>query len=236
MDNSYNEFNFQFVFKQIDTLKFEIDQLKFQQKVHENYVLELNDFIRNLISFYENKREPFYNNKEKEETKDKQKVKNTIKCRYYNKGFCRSKSSCSFFHPTDLCEQKDCEEKRCPRRHLKQCKNWQKSTCKFGNNCEYKHDPIMKKANETIVLEINEVDSEVEVNDNDSNSSESAMDIINMESSLQNKNETVFSKPNKFTCEKCEYISQTKSNLSKHVKDNHKHTCDECGNKSTSNE
>ena len=135
-----------------------------------------------------------------------------------------------------MCEQKDCEEKRCPRRHLKQCKNWQKSTCKFGNNCEYKHDPIMKKANETIVLEINEVDSEVEVNDNDSNSSESAMDIINMESSLQNKNETVFSKPNKFTCENCEFMSKTKSNLSKHVKDNHKHTCDECGHKATSNQ
>ena len=61
---------------------FKCNVLKFQQKVHENYVLELNDFVRNLISFYENKREPFHNNKEKEETKDKQKVKNTIKCRY----------------------------------------------------------------------------------------------------------------------------------------------------------
>ena len=31
-------------------------------------------------------------------------------------------------------------------------------------------------------------------------------------------------------------MSKTKSNLSKHVKDNHKHTCDECGHKATSNQ
>ena len=95
----------------------------------------------------------------------------------------------SYIHPKLLCEQKDCEEKRCPNRHLKHCKNWQKATCKFGNNCQYKHDQNMKKAIDNIEPEI--VVREVDINVNDSNRSESAMDInINIEDIFKDFDET----------------------------------------------
>ena len=43
-------------------------------------------------------------NKDKVVSGENNKVNISAKCHYYNKGYCRSKSSCNFLHPTVLCE------------------------------------------------------------------------------------------------------------------------------------
>ena len=83
----------------------EIENLKTQVVKNENTIVELNTFVRNLVSLYENKKEPVLKTLQNEEIKNKEKVKINIKCRYWNKGYCRSKSLCLYLHPKVLCEK-----------------------------------------------------------------------------------------------------------------------------------
>ena len=46
----------------------------------------------------------------------------TIKCRYFNRGYCKNKSNCKYVHPTNDCED-DCSNSNCPHRHIIQCIN-----------------------------------------------------------------------------------------------------------------
>ena len=60
------------------------------------------------------------------------------KCKFYNKGYCKHKENCKYYHPTNDC--KICDNART-------CRNRHRSICKYGNNCyhnkakvcEYKH-------------------------------------------------------------------------------------------------
>ena len=93
-------------------------------------------------------------NKDKVVSEDNDKVKSSAKCYYYNKGYCRSKSSCYFLHPTVLCEIENCDEKKCPNRHIKDCKNFIQNNCKFGQQCEFNHDSSKRiKMNQKIETE-----------------------------------------------------------------------------------
>ena len=64
------------------------------------------------------------------------------KCYYYNRGYCKKKNNCLFFHPT-----MDCIE-NCPGKTI--CNKRHRKHCKYGNNCyhnrqqicEFKHDKI----------------------------------------------------------------------------------------------
>ena len=88
-NNFYYEFNFQFLFKQIDLLKSqqnsyqylinEIESLKIQQTKNDENIYELNAFIRNLVSFYENKREPVLVLDKKEKHEKMESIKNDEK-------------------------------------------------------------------------------------------------------------------------------------------------------------
>ena len=41
-----------------------------------------------------------------------------LKCKFYNKGFCKYKSKgCDFFHPEESCADPKCENKDCSKRH-----------------------------------------------------------------------------------------------------------------------
>ena len=46
---------------------------------------------------------------------------------------------CQFIHPKTVCKNVQCNDKKCPHRHIKPCKNWSKNNCKFKNLCEYSH-------------------------------------------------------------------------------------------------
>ena len=73
------------------------------------------------------------NNKDKKETKkNKTFPDKTIRiCKFFNKGFCKFKSLCSFFHPKTNCVIENCKDKLCEKRHIIECKNWKKGNCKF---------------------------------------------------------------------------------------------------------
>ena len=66
----------------------------------------------------------------------------TLKCRYFNRGFCKYKNKCRFGHPRQICsdylENGKCEKRPCDQRHPKQCK-WDKSdnSCRRGAECLY---------------------------------------------------------------------------------------------------
>ena len=79
------------------------------------------------------------------------KQKPTIKCRYNDRGFCKSKSECGFFHSEKICEkilsnEKCLEHKVCLQRHPKDCKHWMGDTrgCLRENECKYLHDSNKK--------------------------------------------------------------------------------------------
>ena len=76
------------------------------------------------------------------------------KCRYYDKGFCRNRENCLYYHPTDDC-QNNCKNKKCSLRHRNVCRY--KTHCYFNINgkCEYLH------------LETEVLEEAMAVNDND---------------------------------------------------------------------
>ena len=67
------------------------------------------------------------------------------KCRHYNRGHCKHKGGCDFFHPKEICKEylndKKCDKKDCVDRHPKVCKYWLKSNagCKRGISCDFLH-------------------------------------------------------------------------------------------------
>ena len=67
------------------------------------------------------------------------------KCRYYDRGHCKYKRGCKYFHPRDICkyylDNGKCMEKSCVDRHPKVCKFWSKSKagCKRGQACDFIH-------------------------------------------------------------------------------------------------
>ena len=68
----------------------------------------------------------------------------SIKCRYFNSGYCKYRQKCKFSHPNNICAEINCEKENCPKRHPKACK-YQKGAngCWRGNSCDYAHDTLV---------------------------------------------------------------------------------------------
>ena len=268
MENYYNKFNFQFVFNQIDLLKIE-------QHKNESKIVELNNVIEYLLACYKALEEAKQShksdlNKKTKQSKNIEKEHVMKKCRYFNAGYCRSKSSCTFLHPTTLCKLKDCRDKECSGRHLKNCKNWLKNECKFGNSCEYKHDADKKhtktqtnntktkisldnssskevedaphETNEEIeaILKVNDLENDCNVDSKETD--RPVDDIIEKYENIGDDNDSAVSLDTnkiasfKFACDKCNFKSQGKRSLNKHMKEVHivYHKCDKCEHNATS--
>ena len=64
-------------------------------------------------------------------------------CNFWNKGFCREGSSCSFDHPQEDCQDHihsgGCKDPCCPLRHRSVCKHWSRGQCPKGNKCQFLH-------------------------------------------------------------------------------------------------
>ena len=62
------------------------------------------------------------------------------KCVHFNSGYCRytkKQNGCKDFHPTEICETRDCKVKGCPKRHPKRCRYSEE--CRFQSQCSYFH-------------------------------------------------------------------------------------------------
>ena len=83
-----------------------------------------------------------------EEVKIEVKAKDStsnIRCRYFNKGYCKNIPDCYFDHTNEDCEQYiasgKCKDISCIKRHRKICKYWEsKDGCYRGRDCEYLHE------------------------------------------------------------------------------------------------
>ena len=91
----------------------------------------------------------------------------TVKrCKWWNRGFCRDKESCSFSHPLDDCHDHlngGCISRGCnTKRHRKQCKYFNTETgCFRGHRCEYLHK-VMEVTIERQVEEVLEMGTQTE--------------------------------------------------------------------------
>ena len=80
---------------------------------------------------------------------------NKIKCKYFDRGFCRLKENCRFRHPKTTCRKVYNEDGKCykgfsclnihPR---KECKFWQEFKCKKDDKCTFRHSARKTTPNE----------------------------------------------------------------------------------------
>lgn len=77
-------------------------------------------------------------------------------CRYHNRGYCKQKQECKFYHAQNVCESVSrnelCVLKSCSERHPKTCKHWKRGECRRGQSCAYSHQEIYKQKNPDIEI------------------------------------------------------------------------------------
>ena len=61
------------------------------------------------------------------------------KCHFNNRGYCKSKE-CELKHSDDLCEDEECTEDKCEKRHPYECKFGTRCKFKKKDECMYLHD------------------------------------------------------------------------------------------------
>ena len=80
------------------------------------------------------------------------------KCRYNNRGHCRYRDRCKYYHSESICkiylENKKCDDKSCMDRHPKVCKYWLKnrSGCLRKTSCDYLHVTLVQNEKEVEAL------------------------------------------------------------------------------------
>ena len=149
----------------IECKQFVMEKVKFL----EDKRLELTNVIKNLsASSYKETLENKINTMEmklsincvtdqinnKEEVIDKFIEKKNTKCRYNNRGFCKSQIECVYFHSDQICDKvlsngQCTESKTCLQRHPRDCKHWMGDPrgCLRGIECKYLHNPSNKGRN-----------------------------------------------------------------------------------------
>lgn len=75
---------------------------------------------------------------------ESKKLKKSMKCKYFNRGYCKEGSSCDFVHPQSICKEfvdvGTCESgQRCHRRHPRKCRYWREGNCWRGSSCAFQH-------------------------------------------------------------------------------------------------
>ena len=61
-------------------------------------------------------------------------------CLFHKFGFCRNGDKCQKSHLTDVCFKRECDYKKCDKRHPRPCKyHLQRGFCKFDSKCSFSH-------------------------------------------------------------------------------------------------
>ena len=93
------------------------------------------------------------------DVKNKNDVQNKeLKCRYFNQGYCRNQSWCTFSHPENICEtfllEGNCVVPYCPSRHPRICKYWSRGHCYRGEQCAFSHRQLVNKPKDIIDVDV----------------------------------------------------------------------------------
>jgi hypothetical protein len=86
-----------------------------------------------------------------------------IKCKFYNRGYCKEKDSCEFVHPEETCQEfidtGYCSAGRlCHGRHPHKCRFWQEGSCHRDSSCAFQHQEFDRPAQ--VIEEVNDEDNE----------------------------------------------------------------------------
>ena len=70
---------------------------------------------------------------------ESRKKKTPILCKFFNRGYCKHKEECSEKHNNEVCDDNECSEIECDKRHPNPCKFGFR--CKFNklNKCLFSH-------------------------------------------------------------------------------------------------
>ena len=61
----------------------------------------------------------------------------SVRCKYFNTGYCKFEDECSYKHPKEICLLHVCQDKICIKIHPKACRF--KAHCKRRSSCMYRH-------------------------------------------------------------------------------------------------
>ena len=129
--NSYDEIIVENTKKQKDLLQIKIN------KIEESINL-LDKKLEEMKSGNHDKDENFTKPNENKRAKQ---------CKFNNKGFCKMKEWCQFYHEEEICESHVvfgvCSKSNCWRRHPHSCRTFEISECKWGKLCRYIHKEQM---------------------------------------------------------------------------------------------
>ena len=116
------------------------EHLKVSKELRENMTTKASSLEIKVVRKHEPPREDVSENK------------NSKKCRYDNKGFCKFQKKCKFFHSGKICEKYIQEGKcdlgqSCLCRHPKECKYWLRDSkgCTRAECCKYLHKMDSKR-------------------------------------------------------------------------------------------
>ena len=82
---------------------------------------------------------------DRSDKQEKLKESKPKKCRYFNRGFCKYRENCRYYHSAVICKEyvKEgfCRKNNCSERHPKSCKFWTKTSggCPRGEKCQFLH-------------------------------------------------------------------------------------------------
>ena len=71
------------------------------------------------------------------------KTRASEKCHHHNRGYCKSKDECENKHSEDICEDIDCIEEKCEKRHPYECKFGIRCRFRKNNECMYLHATLV---------------------------------------------------------------------------------------------
>ena len=126
----------------IDHLMQDIEDLKEALQLERAKVSSLEEVI--------NKQTKLIGSLKNTKQKHEDKSKNSKRCRYWNRGFCRIGDECKYYHSEEDCqsymEGGICRDRNCDRRHRKDCRYFKEEAgCFRGESCEYLHTKKNKR-------------------------------------------------------------------------------------------
>ena len=156
--------------------------------------------------------------------KKNKKLKMEQVCEYFQCGFCMFGEKCRKHHMKEICPTQGCKKKLCTKRQPKMCKFFQiQQSCKFGEECSYKHD-TSQLINRVVLLEELIEGMTEKIND------------LTEEVNTIKRNAHVELKDISYKYDHCDFTGCTSTDVKGHVTIKHKssnHPCKECSFKTT---
>ena len=83
-------------------------------------------------------------------------------CQYDYKGYCKYGNGCLNTHFIEICNDKECRDSFCAKRHPRKCYYYlTQGNCKFNENCKYLHEIVTINKNENLEIENNSLKEEI---------------------------------------------------------------------------